>query len=169
MFFRDAKTCSDDRSAAAFLTIIFTSQFPVKLCLFSRKYSRQTRLILLRVAACPTFFVTVSPRRDLSKWPGEKIAIKYWFSTFLPALDNRRKSRRFKILSALVNVKKRTPSFLPLQSVLLIYYCLSLRIFLSYSTPNVLLFRKKSDCAFSGNNLGNSALSKRYPLLDKQT
>jgi hypothetical protein len=107
MFFSDAKACSDDSSADPFLAIIFISQFPFILCLLSRKYSRQIRLILLRAAACPTFFVTVTPRRVLSPIAEEKSAIKCLLWIFAPVFDNRKKSGLFKILSALANEKKR--------------------------------------------------------------
>lgn len=130
MFFRDAKACSDDRSAASFLAIIFISQFPVSLCLFSRKYSRQTRLILLRVGACPTFFVTVTPRRALSKRPGEKMATKCLLWIFFPVFDNRKKSGRFKILSALVNEKKRKKYY---------YLCNWHRLYVCFYKNNALL------------------------------
>lgn len=80
------------------------------MCLFSRKYSRVSRLILLRIAAFPTFLTTVTPRRDLWNRPGENIAIKYLFWIFFPKLDNLRNSERFNSLSALVKKKRKRNS-----------------------------------------------------------
>lgn len=65
-FWRDLKACPAVKSAASFLAMMLMSQYPLILCLFSRKYSREKRLIRLRQTALPTFFVTVIPRRDLS-------------------------------------------------------------------------------------------------------
>lgn len=105
MFFRKEKNASPVKWAASFFAMIFISQLPVILCLFSRKYSRERRLILLRVAAWPTFFVTVMPRRVRSYRPWANREIKYLFWTFFPNFDNRRNSERFKIRSALVKEK----------------------------------------------------------------
>jgi hypothetical protein len=65
MFCRDKKASADVKLAASFFDIMFISRQPAILCLFSRKYSRVNRLILLRVVALPTFLVTVTPRRVL--------------------------------------------------------------------------------------------------------
>lgn len=80
------------------------------MCLFSRKYSRVNRLILLRIAAFPTFLTTVTPRRDLWNRPGENIAIKCLFWNFFPKLDTLRNSDRFNSLSALVKKKRKRNS-----------------------------------------------------------
>ena len=111
MFCRDKKAWPDDSLAASFLAMIFISQWPAIICLFSRKYSRENRLILLRVAAFPIFLTTVTPRRVLWNRFGQNIAIKCLFWIFSPNLDNRRNSVRFKILSALAKKKcKSRPS-----------------------------------------------------------
>ena len=52
------------------------SQEPFSLCLFSRKNSRDSRLIRFRVTALPTFLLTVIPNRVLCAGEGAIIAIK---------------------------------------------------------------------------------------------
>jgi len=115
IFCSDKETFFDDRAAASFFAMIFISQYPVIMCLFSLKYSRENRLILFRIVAFPTFLVTVTPRRVILNRPGENIATKYLFWVFFPTFDNRINSDLFRILSALVN-KKRKRCF-PLQPV----------------------------------------------------
>jgi hypothetical protein len=56
----------DAKPAACFFAMILMSQIFENLCLFCLKYSRKILLNLFRTAAFPTFFVTVTPMRDLS-------------------------------------------------------------------------------------------------------
>jgi len=76
MFFSDMNACSEVSWAAALVAAMLISQQPMIVCLFSRKYSRENRLTLLRAAASPTLLDTVMPRRVLSNRPGQKIATK---------------------------------------------------------------------------------------------
>ena len=71
----------------AFLGMMLISHLPVILCRFNRKYSRESRLILFRVAASPTFLVTVIPRRVLSVRPGQNVTIKCRSWSFFPHRD----------------------------------------------------------------------------------
>lgn len=113
MFFSDMNACSEVSWAAALVAAMLISQQPMIVCLFSRKYSRENRLTLLRAAAPPTLLDTVMPRRVLSNRPGQKIATKCLLWIFFPYLDKRIKSGRFKILSALAKKKrKRSRSYL---------------------------------------------------------
>ena len=120
MFCRDKKAWADDRLTASFFAMIFISQFPVFLCLLSRKYSRVKRLILLRTTAFPTFLETVIPRRVLSILPGAKTAIKWLFWHRRPFAVNPKKSGRFSSLSALV--KKKLTRYLPFCNQLILLY-----------------------------------------------
>jgi hypothetical protein len=82
------------------------SQFPDKSCRFNLKYSRTKRLILFRLTAGPTFFVTVTPIRDRPHELGKKSAMKCSFCILRPVWDRAINSRRFKILSAFVREKR---------------------------------------------------------------
>ena len=119
---RDEDTCSDDKVAASCLAIMLISQIPVSLCLFSRKYSREYLLILLRVTAGPTFFVTVIPRRTLSVRPEEYTAIKCLFWILLPDLANLRNSVLLNNLSALVKENLRKSRYSSATLVVFFYY-----------------------------------------------
>lgn len=110
MFRRDRKAWSDDISAAFFFAMILISQWPVILCLFSRKNSREIRLIRLRFVAFPTLLAAVIPRRVLWNRPGDNKPIKCLFWIFFPVCDNCINSKRFNSLSALVNKKRKKDS-----------------------------------------------------------
>ena len=106
MFFNDRFAWSTEIWTICLLAIRLISQFPLKSCRFSRKYSRTTRLILLRLTAGPTFFVTVMPIRDRPSWLGANTAIKCSFCILRPISVRATNSCRFNILSAFVREKR---------------------------------------------------------------
>ena len=87
-----------------FFAMTLISNWPGKLPLFNRKYSRMIRLILFLVTAFPTFLETVMPRRDLENWffPTTNIKWSLWWRN--PFFCKNRYSADDFIRSALVNV-----------------------------------------------------------------
>ena len=76
---KDDITESEVNVADSFFAMILISQLPPKLPLFKRKNSRDNLLILFRMTADPTLLLTVTPSRDLSYLPGQKVMIKNLF------------------------------------------------------------------------------------------